>query len=65
MGYRNWNEEVMRDIIADVEPSWDDLMSDIRAHEMEFKQCILTCWEDAIATLGLSLFKTLTTCSVH
>lgn len=39
---------------TDVESPWDDLLSDIRVHQMHLKQDIVACWEGAIADLVLS-----------
>lgn len=39
---------------TDVESPWDDLLSDIRVHQVHLKQGIAACWEKAIADLGLS-----------
>lgn len=44
----------MRDMATDVEPLWDELLSDIRIHQGNLKQGIGACWEEAIAVLGLS-----------
>lgn len=50
----------MRDIRADVDPSWDGLISDIQTQQSNFKQGIATCWEEAIAVLGSSSPRALT-----
>lgn len=42
---------------TDAESPWDDLLSDIRVHQVHFKQGIVACWEGAMADLGLSLSK--------
>lgn len=51
-GKRNWNMEVMRDMAADNETPWGDLLSDIRAYKVNLKQGIVVCWEEALAVLG-------------
>lgn len=57
--YRNWNMEVMRDMSADIEPPWDDLLSDIRTHHLNLKQCLGAYWDEAIVALGSSSSKSL------
>lgn len=55
--------EVMRDMATDVESPWDDLLSDIRIHQLNLKQGIGACWEEAIAVLGLFPSRSLIGCS--
>lgn len=47
---------------ADIETPWDDLLSDIRAHQVHLKHGIFTCWEEAIADLGLSSLRSFISC---
>ncbi|KAL2286393.1 hypothetical protein FJTKL_07151 [Diaporthe vaccinii] len=61
--YCNWNKEVMKDMITDIESPWDDLLSDIRVHQVHLKQDIVACFEKAIADLGLSSSRFLIRCS--
>ncbi|ROW15159.1 hypothetical protein VPNG_03093 [Cytospora leucostoma] len=36
---------------ADFESPWNDLLSDIRGHQVHFKQGTVACWDEAIADL--------------
>lgn len=56
-GYRNWNKEVLQDMAADIESPWSNLLSDIRAHQLQLRHDIFACWEEAVADLGLSPWK--------
>lgn len=49
---------------ADVESPWDDLLSDIRTEQLNLKQCLGACWDEAIVFLGLSSPKSLLSCSL-
>lgn len=50
-------------MITDIESPWDDLLSDIRVHQVHLKQDIVACFEKAIADLGLSSSRFLIRCS--
>lgn len=52
-GKRNWNKEVIENMVADMKSPWDNLISDIRAEKVNMKQGVVACWEEAIAILGL------------
>lgn len=48
----------------DVESPWVDLLSDIRTHQLNLKQRLGACWDEAIVVLGLSSSKSLMSCPI-
>ncbi|KAH8760482.1 hypothetical protein F5883DRAFT_563809 [Diaporthe sp. PMI_573] len=50
-GKRNWNMEVIENMVADMKSPWDNLISDIRAEKVNMKQGVVACWEEAIVIL--------------